>query len=245
MLLGVIADDVTGASDIANTLAKAGLATTQFFGVPKRRAPAHCEAGIVALKSRSIPADDAVSQSLAALRWLEAQGCAQFVFKYCSTFDSTPAGNIGPVAEALAEALGEGGVVACPAFPALGRTVYQGHLFVHDRLLHESGLQNHPLNPMTDPDIRRWLRLQSRAPVGLIAWPTVRQGAEAVRAALVRAAADGERLVVADALTDDDLIAIGTAAARRNQSAAKTRTATSGSRTTKAAGTRIQHQSGW
>ena len=163
MLLGVIADDFTGASDIANTLAKGGLATVQFLGLPTKPAPETCEAGVVALKSRSIAAADAVALSIEAFEWLRAQGCRQFVFKYCSTFDSTPEGNIGPVGEALARALGVGGVAACPAFPTAGRTVYQGHLFVGDRLLNESGLENHPLNPMTDPDLRRWLARQSQA----------------------------------------------------------------------------------
>ena len=139
MLLGVIADDFTGASDIANTLARGyggtpGLATIQFLGIPDKAAPQECEAGVVALKSRSIAAADAVQQSMAALRWLQAQGCRQIVFKYCSTFDSTPQGNIGPVGEALAKALNAMGVVACPAFPATGRSVFQGHLFVGDRL---------------------------------------------------------------------------------------------------------------
>src|SRR5215217_3500839 len=161
MLLGVIADDFTGASDIANTLAKGGLATVQFLGLPTQAAPEACEAGVVALKSRSIAAADAVALSIEAFEWLRAQGCRQFVFKYCSTFDSTPEGNIGPVGEALAARLGVKGVVACPAFPRVGRTVYQGHLFVLDRLLSESGMQKHPLNPMTDPDIRRWLARQS------------------------------------------------------------------------------------
>lgn len=219
MLLGVIADDFTGASDIANTLAKGapggagGLATTQFLGVPTRAAPRDCEAGVVSLKSRSIPAAEAVAQSLAALAWLRAQGCRQIVFKYCSTFDSTPQGNIGPVGEALAAALGTAGVVACPAFPTTGRTVYRGHLFVGDRLLNESGLENHPLNPMTDPDIRRWLGRQAQAPVGLVDWPVVRQGGAAIREALAAAAARGEGLVIVDAISDDDLLAIGEAVA--------------------------------
>ena len=151
MLIGVIADDFTGASDIANTLAKGGLATSQYLGVPGRAAASEVEAGVVSLKSRSIPAQDAVAASLEALRWLQAQGCRQFVFKYCSTFDSTPEGNIGPVAEALADALGVKGVVVCPAFPATGRTVYQGHLFVGDRLLNESGMRE----PPADADDRR------------------------------------------------------------------------------------------
>src|ERR671929_2196702 len=201
MLLGIIADDFTGASDIANTLAKGGLSTVQFLGLPTKPAPETCEAGVVALKSRSIPAADAVALSLEALEWLRAQGCRQFVFKYCSTFDSTPEGNIGPVGEALARTLGVKGVLACPAFPTAGRTVYQGHLFVGDRLLNESGLENHPLNPMTDPDLRRWLARQSKEPVGLVPWPIVRQGGTALRRAFDDAAERGERLVIVDAIS--------------------------------------------
>ncbi len=216
MLLGVIADDFTGASDIANTLAKGlpgqgGLAVAQYMGVPSGEAAADIEAGVVSLKSRSIPAAEAVALSLAALEWLRAQGCRQFVFKYCSTFDSTPEGNIGPVGEALAEALGTKGVIACPAFPTVGRTVHQGHLFVHDRLLSESGMENHPLTPMTDPDLRRWLARQTKAPVGLVPAAVVRAGADAVRARLAEAAERGETLVIADAATDDDLVTLGLA----------------------------------
>ncbi|MGK9051370.1 3-oxo-tetronate kinase [Neorhizobium petrolearium] len=216
MLLGVIADDFTGASDIANTLAKGhdgrgGLVTSQFMGVPDHNAAPEIEAGVVSLKSRSIPAREAVEQSLAALSWLKAQGCRQFVFKYCSTFDSTPEGNIGPVGEALAEALGVKGVVACPAFPAMGRTVYQGHLFVNDRLLNESGMQNHPVTPMTDANIRRWLRLQTAGEVGLVSTATLSKGADAVRGALQASAARGETLVIVDAVGDDDLVTIGRA----------------------------------
>ncbi|MBS7544764.1 3-oxo-tetronate kinase [Ancylobacter oerskovii] len=218
MLLGVIADDFTGAGDIANTLAKGlppqgGLAVTQYLGVPTRPAAPEVEAGVISLKTRSIPAADAVAQSLAALAWLREQGCRQIVFKYCSTFDSTPEGNIGPVGEALADAFGASGVIACPAFPTVGRSVHQGHLFVHDRLLSESGMQNHPLTPMTDPDIRRWLRRQTRDAVGLVASPTVRAGAAAVRQALAACAARGETLVICDAATDADLVTLGEAAA--------------------------------
>jgi uncharacterized protein YgbK (DUF1537 family) len=213
MLLGVIADDFTGASDIANTLAKGGLSTVQFLGVPTKPAPETCEAGVVALKSRSIAAAEAVALSMEAFEWLRAQGCRQFVFKYCSTFDSTPEGNIGPVGEALAKALDVRGVLACPAFPMTGRTVYQGHLFVGDRLLNESGLENHPLNPMTDPDLRRWLRRQCEGPVGLVPWVIVRQGGAALRAALEAAADRAERLVIVDAVSDDDLLSIGDACA--------------------------------
>ncbi len=216
MLLGVIADDFTGASDIANTLAKGlpgqgGLRTAQFLGIPRERAPADIEAGVLALKSRSIASGEAVAQSLAAAAWLKAQGCRQFVFKYCSTFDSTPAGNIGPVGEALARELGATGVAVCPAFPGAGRTVYQGHLFVNDRLLSELGMQNHPLNPMSDPDIRRWLARQTRTPVGLVPWPVVLSGPDAIRDALAAAGARGETLVIVDALCDEDLVAIGVA----------------------------------
>jgi len=213
MHLGVIADDFTGASDIANTLAKGGLSTIQFLGLQTGDAPAGCEAGVVALKTRSIAAADAVAQSKQAFGWLKKQGCTQFVFKYCSTFDSTPEGNIGPVGEMLARELGVYGVLACPAFPTTGRTVYQGHLFVGDRLLNESGLENHPLNPMTDSDIRRWLAKQSKEPVGLVPWSIVRQGGAALRKALEEAAARKERLVIVDAVSDDDLLTIGDACA--------------------------------
>ena len=213
MLLGCIADDFTGASDLANTLAKGGMATIQFVGVPKAAAAPDCETAVVALKTRSIPAAEAVAQSLQALRWLQARGCRQFLFKYCSTFDSTPEGNIGPVAEALLDALDAPVAVICPVFPATGRTLYFGHLFVGGRLLSESGMQNHPLNPMTDPDIRRWLRLQTKGEVGLVPYSVVRQGSGAIEAALEGEAEAGRRLAVVDAITDDDLLAIGAALA--------------------------------
>lgn len=215
MLLGVIADDFTGASDIANTISKGvaptgGLRTAQFLGVPNGPAAADIEAGVVALKSRTVPVEEAVRESLGALEWLLAQGCQQIVFKYCSTFDSTPTGNIGPVGEALAVALGAKGVVVCPAFPGAGRTIYMGHLFVQDRLLNESGMQNHPLTPMTDPDIRRWLAQQTTSTVGHVGLTTVRKGKSDVALAL---ATTNDTLVVVDATSDEDLITIGTAIA--------------------------------
>ncbi len=213
MLLGCIGDDFTGSSDLGNTLTKAGMRVTQYVGIPDGPASADVEAGIVALKSRSIPVADAVKLSLDALAWLRAQGCTQFLFKYCSTFDSTPEGNIGPVAEALADALGAKQVLVCPAFPATGRSIYQGHLFVTDRLLSESGMQNHPLTPMTDPDIRRWLGYQVKGSVGHIPAQTVMQGADATRARMQAEDAAGHRLLVADAITDADLITLGQAAA--------------------------------
>ena len=213
MLLGCIGDDFTGSSDLANTLAREGMRTMQFNGVPTMPAPEGCEAAVVALKSRSIPATDAVDQSLQALDWLLAEGARQIVFKYCSTFDSTPEGNIGPVAEALLHRLGASRAVVCPAFPGAGRTIYQGHLFVKDRLLSESGMEKHPLTPMTDPDLRRWLRLQTQGDVGLVAFPAVDAGAKSIDAALDACAARGERLIVVDALTDRHLREIGAAVA--------------------------------
>lgn len=218
MLLGVIADDFTGASDIANTVSKGvppqgGLRTVQYLGVPDTPAGLDVEAGVVALKSRSIDAHDAVSQALAAWKWLDRQGCRQIVFKYCSTFDSTPQGNIGPVAEALLDAMNAEGAVVCPAFPATGRAVFQGHLFVTDRLLNESGMENHPLNPMTDADIRRWLRRQTVGDVGFVGHGEVRKGAAAVQAAFNAQTAAKRRLVVVDAIDDGDLLTIGEAIA--------------------------------
>lgn len=213
MLIGVIADDFTGASDIANTLAKGvspqgGLHTAQFPGVPEAPSPADIEAGVVSLKSRTAPVSEAVAESLAALSWLKAQGCQQFIFKYCSTFDSTKDGNIGPVAEALADALDARSVIFCPAFPNTGRTVYQGHLFVNGELLNESGMQNHPLTPMTDADIRRWLRHQTSTAVGHVSIEAVHKGADAVRLNIANAS---ERFLVADAISDHDLMTLGSA----------------------------------
>ncbi|WP_380178654.1 3-oxo-tetronate kinase [Kalamiella sp. sgz302252] len=214
MLIGVIADDFTGASDIAATLAKGligegGLNTTQYIGVPTEPAEAEVEAGVVALKSRSVSADEAVAQATAACRWLLEQGCEQIVFKYCSTFDSTQAGNIGPVTEALAALLDVQSVVMCPAFPALGRTLYQGHLFVHDRPLNESGMEHHPLTPMKDADLRRVLRQQSSCRVAHIPWQTVVQGTQALQQAIN---SQTERtLVLVDAISEHDLITIGRA----------------------------------
>ena len=213
MLLGCIGDDFTGSSDLANTLARQGMRVTQYAGIPDQPAEALVEAGVVALKSRTIRAEEAIQQSLAALDWLKAQGCTQFLFKYCSTFDSTPEGNIGPVAAALADALGARKVLVCPAFPATGRTLYQGHLFVQDRLLSESGMEDHPLTPMSDPDIRRWLSRQTSMGVGLVAHADVRMGVDGVRAALDREDSAGYRLVVADAVRDEDLLTLGEAIA--------------------------------
>ncbi|MBT8155123.1 four-carbon acid sugar kinase family protein [Epibacterium ulvae] len=207
MKIGVIADDFTGASDIALTLAEAGMSVAQFIGVPRGAADADLGAGVVALKSRTAPVDDAVSQSLAACDWLIAQGATQIILKVCSTFDSTAQGNIGPVLDALAVKLGAETVIVCPAFPENGRSVYMGHLFVADGLLSESGMENHPLTPMTDPDLRRVLGAQSTRDTGHIDAMTVLKGAGAIRASMT-----GTRHLITDAISDRDLFEIGKAA---------------------------------
>ena len=212
MLLGCISDDFTGSSDLANTLAKAGMAVVQYSGVPSVPADASVEAGVIALKSRSTPAAEAIKQSLAALKWLQNQGCKQFFFKYCSTFDSTDDGNIGPVAEALASALAADAVIVCPSFPGTGRTVFQGHLFVKDQLLSDSPMKGHPLTPMRDSDLRNVLRRQSRGAVGHVPMAIVAEGSVAIRDALAAEARYGRHLIVVDAIHDEDLIVIGAAA---------------------------------
>ena len=212
MLLGCIADDFTGASDLANTLARAGMAVVQYSGVPENAAEVSIEAGVIALKSRSIPKHDAIGQSLKALEWLRAQGCQQFFFKYCSTFDSTADGNIGPVAEALALVLGVDQIIFCPAFPGTGRAVFQGHLFVKDQLLSDSPMRDHPLNPMRDSDLRRVLSSQSIGAVGHVPMAVVGQGENAIRKALINEAREGRNLIVVDAIHDENLLAIGAAA---------------------------------
>ena len=210
MKIGVIADDFTGASDIALTLAEAGMNTLLLAGVPDQPAAA-CDAAVISLKSRTAPLADAIRQSLQACDWLTGQGAVQIIFKVCSTFDSTDQGNIGQVAEALAERLGEKAVIVCPAFPENGRSVYQGHLFVGDKLLNESGMQNHPLTPMTDPDLRRVLARQTQWPVAHLPVRTVSKGAQAVSAALAAQTA----MFIVDAIQDEDLHTIGAAAADR------------------------------
>ena len=208
LLLGCIADDLTGGTDLASVLVKAGMRTEQTFGVPKQAAGDDVEALVISLKTRTVPVETAVNEALEALRWLRAAGCRQFYFKYCSTFDSTPEGNIGPVAEALLSELNDELTAVCPAFPANGRTVYQGHLFVGETLLSESGMQHHPLTPMTDANVRRLLQAQVKSHVGLVSYPIVRQGATAISERLSALAADGHKFAVIDALNDEDLLRI-------------------------------------
>jgi uncharacterized protein YgbK (DUF1537 family) len=222
VLLGAIADDFTGATDLCNTLVRRGMRTVQLIDVPAAGSAApDADAVVIALKSRTIPAADAVRMSLAALGWLRQAGARQILFKYCSTFDSTDEGNIGPVAEALLDALGSdpvsrhgaGFTLFCPAFPEAGRTIYKGYLFVGDVLLSESGMRDHPLTPMRDPSLVRVLQRQSRGRVGLVQHATVAQGAAATRVAFAELRRQGFRHAIVDAVADHDLEAIGEAAA--------------------------------
>jgi uncharacterized protein YgbK (DUF1537 family) len=212
LLLGAIADDFTGATDLANTLVQNGMRTIQVIGVPTGRpVPDEVEGIVVALKSRTSAPEAAVAESLASLDWLRAAGARQFFFKYCSTFDSTPQGNIGPVAEALMEALGTDFTVACPAFPRNGRSIYNGYLFVGAKLLSESGMRTHPLTPMTDSSLIRLLAAQARRRVGLIGLAAVREGNAAVRAEMARLRKEGHGFAITDAVDDDDLLVLGRA----------------------------------
>ncbi|MCE8021377.1 four-carbon acid sugar kinase family protein [Halomonas sp. MCCC 1A11036] len=217
IVLGAIADDFTGATDLANNLVRGGMRCVQLIGVPEQElgelieGADEIDAVVIALKSRSCPPTEAVRDSLRALEWLRAEGARQLYFKYCSTFDSTDAGNIGPVSEALLERLEAPFTVMVPAFPANGRTVYQGHLFVGDRLLSKSGMQHHPLTPMRDADLVRVLSRQSRYPVGLLPWSTLAQGASAVSRQLEELAAQGVRQVICDSLDRNDLAALAEA----------------------------------
>ncbi|MBY6112963.1 four-carbon acid sugar kinase family protein [Mameliella alba] len=212
IVLGAIADDFTGATDLANTWVKEGVRVVQVIGVPDNDIDlTGAEAVVVALKSRTAPVEAAVAQSRAALAWLQAQGADQILFKYCSTFDSTARGNIGPVADALMADLGVSIAPVCPAFPANGRTVYQGTLFVWDLPLAESSMKDHPLTPMRDSNLMRLMSGQSRHAAGLVPFASVRDGATAVRAAMDRLTEAGQRYAVVDALDDDDLRTIGRA----------------------------------
>jgi uncharacterized protein YgbK (DUF1537 family) len=211
VLLGCIADDFTGATDLANNLVRAGMRAVQTIGVPAGPLDVPADAVVVALKSRTVPAAEAVAQSLGALRWLQAQGAQQIYFKYCSTFDSTAQGNIGPVTEALMDALGTDFTIATPAFPDNQRTVFKGHLFVGDVLLSDSGMRNHPLTPMTDANLVRVLQAQCARKVGLIDYKTVAAGEHAIAARIAQLRAEGVAIAVVDALANEDLLRLGPA----------------------------------
>lgn len=212
--LGAIADDFTGATDLANNLVRAGMRCVQLIGVPRDDIDiGDADAVVVALKSRSCPVEEAVDDSVAAIGWLIKQGACQLFFKYCSTFDSTQAGNIGPVTDALLERIGSEQTVMVPAFPANGRTVYQGHLFVGDRLLNESGMQNHPLTPMQDADLVRVLGEQTPHPVGLVPHSLISRGSSAVHQELLSQATAGTRHLICDTLDENDLEVLAKAVA--------------------------------
>jgi 3-dehydrotetronate 4-kinase len=211
ILLGCIADDFTGATDLANNLVRGGMRAVQTIGVPDGPLQADADAVVVALKSRTIAPADAVRQSLQALHWLQAQGARQIYFKYCSTFDSTPQGNIGPVTEALMDALGTDFTIATPAFPDNQRTVFKGYLFVGDVLLSESGMRDHPLTPMTDANLVRVLQAQCRRKVGLIDHRAVAAGADAITVRIAELRAQGVAIAVVDAVSNDDLLRLGPA----------------------------------
>ncbi|MDQ0989225.1 3-oxo-tetronate kinase [Streptomyces sp. V3I7] len=215
--LGCIADDFTGATDLANNLVRAGMRVVQLIDVPSAddrqavRQAEDADAVVIALKSRTVPAADAVDASLRALSWLREMGAEQIYFKYCSTFDSTPAGNIGPVTEALMDALGADFTIATPAFPDNGRTVFKGHLFVGDVLLADSGMRHHPLTPMTDSNLVSVLGAQTTRPVGLIDHKAVAAGADAIRARIAELRAQGVGIAVVDAVSNEDLVRMGEA----------------------------------
>jgi uncharacterized protein YgbK (DUF1537 family) len=213
VLLGCIGDDFTGSTDLAGFLVSSGMRTIQLTGLPKERIDLKdVDAVVISLKSRTQETAAAVADSLSALRWLQSHDCRQYYFKYCSTFDSTDRGNIGPVTDALLDALGESFTIACPSLPVNGRTVYNGYLFVNGVLLNESGMRHHPLTPMTDANLVRVLGRQARGKVGLIDQETVALGAAAIRKRYAELA-QSCRYAIVDALFTKDLIEIGHASA--------------------------------
>ena len=212
ILLGCIADDFTGATDLANNLVRSGLRTLQVIGVPEKCPNLEgVDALVVALKTRTIEPQEAIAQSLNALAWLKSLGTEQIYFKYCSTFDSTPRGNIGPVMDALMDALKTNFTIACPAFPEANRTIYKGHLFVGDQLLSDSGMASHPLTPMKNSNLVEVLQRQSTKQVGLIDYTVVQKDSQSIKNAMQALQANGKQAVIVDCLNNDDLIRLGVA----------------------------------
>ncbi len=211
ILLGCIADDFTGATDLANNLVRTGFRVTQINGVPTKPLSVEADAVVIALKSRTIPAGQAVEQSLAALHWLQHHGAQQIYFKYCSTFDSTPAGNIGPVAQALMSELKTDFTIATPAFPDNGRTVFKGHLFVGDQLLSDSGMKDHPLTPMRESNLVKVLQDQTSHRVGLVDHKTIAAGSAAITQKFSDLRAQGVGMAIVDAVSNQDLLTLGPA----------------------------------
>ena len=208
MKLGIIGDDFTGSSDIANNLKKSGMQVSMYAGVPnllpEEIKKEQTDAAVIALKTRTIPIEDAIRESLEALSWLKDCGCEQFIFKYCSTFDSTKEGNIGPVTDAIMEELNTNFTIACPSFPDAGRTVYFGHMFVNGKPLNESGMENHPLTPMTDHNLVRWLGHQTKNNVGLIDFETISKGENSVKEKIRNLKKDGYKYAIIDTNKNDD-----------------------------------------
>ena len=210
--LGCIADDFTGATDLANMLVKGGLKTIQLLGNPsKEDVVPSVDAVIIALKTRTIPVEEAIEQSLQALNWLKNAGAKQFFFKYCSTFDSTDEGNIGPVIDALMEALETQFTIACPAFPETERTIFKGHLFVGDKLLSDSPMKDHPLTPMTDSNLVSILSRQTSQKVGLVEYKDILAGPYAIRKAFDQLQKEDVAIAVTDVLNDEHLYFLGEA----------------------------------
>ncbi len=209
--LGVIADDFTGATDIAGFLVAGGIMTIQTNGVPDDSFTGDADAFVISLKSRSCPKEEAVNDSLSALRWLQSHGCEQFYFKYCSTFDSTEKGNIGPVTDALMDVLGTDLTIICPSLPVNGRTLYKGYLFVNDQLLHESGMRHHPVTPMKDSKIERVMESQAAGKAVSIYSDVIDQGDETLKAYLEAARKGGYRYAVLDSVYQEHLEVIARA----------------------------------
>lgn len=214
-VLGCIADDITGATDLAGALVRRGIATTQIFGVPEGPPDSRADAVVIALKTRTAASAEAREEALRSARWLRSHGVRGLYFKYCSTFDSTAEGNIGPVADALLAELASPLTVHCPAYPANGRTVYLGHLFVGRSLLSESGMANHPLTPMRDPDLVRVLGSQTPAPVDVLTLDVLAGGPGATTARLGELGRSGTAHVIADAVRDEDIEILASAVAAR------------------------------
>ena len=208
MILGIIGDDFTGSSDIANNLKKSGMHVSMYAGVPKLSSNEaklqNTEAAVIALKTRTIPIKEAITESLKALNWLRDAGCKQFIFKYCSTFDSTKEGNIGPVTDAIMEELDTNFTIACPSFPDAGRTVYYGHMFVNGAPLNESGMEDHPLTPMTDHNLVRWLNFQTKSKVGLINIETIKNGSKAINEKIADLKEQGFKYAIVDTTSNND-----------------------------------------
>lgn len=211
MYLGVIADDFTGATDIAGFLVANGMRTIQLNGVPQQHFEIDADAVVISLKSRSCPVNEAVDASLEALNWLREHHCKQYYFKYCSTFDSTAEGNIGPVTDALLNALGEEFTIICPALPVNGRTVFNGHLFVFEELLSDSGMRNHPVTPMRDSSLLRLMNAQSQGKTGLVNYKVIEAGVDSVINAFEQHKTEGKRYCVVDAFNTAHLDTLGEA----------------------------------